>query len=179
LPLGWVSGVGVPSLLGAATNLKDGLVWLALPLLLADQGFDLTEIGAVAGLYPLVWAVSQLLFGPLSDRWGRKGFILGGIVLQGLGLLALGAFGGYPAMLLAALLLGLGTGMSYPTLIARVADRAATAKRATALGIYRFFRDGGYAAGAALGIVFAVMPQAIIAVGLAFLVLAGLAARRL
>jgi hypothetical protein len=69
--LRWVRGVGVPSLVGAATNLKDGLVWLALPLTMTARGFDLVQVGAVAGLYPLVWAGGQIVFGPLSDRYGR------------------------------------------------------------------------------------------------------------
>ena len=147
-PFGWVRGVGTPSLLGAATNLKDGLVWLAIPLLLAAREFELAEIGVVAGLYPLVWAAGQLAFGPLSDLWGRSHLIRAGMALQGFGLLALATASGYGLALLTAVLLGLGTGMVYPTLIAAVADRVAAEDRATALGIYRFFRDGGYALGA-------------------------------
>lgn len=148
-PSGWVPGVGLPSLLGLLTNLKDGLAWLLLPLLLSARGLSPAEIGGVAGLYPLAWALGQPLFGPLSDRLGRRPLILGGMALQGLGLLLLGV---EPpgAALLAALLLGLGTAMAYPTLIAHVADRAPPEKRATALGQYRFFRDGGYVLGATL-----------------------------
>jgi MFS family permease len=71
LQLRWVKGVGFPSLLGLMTNLKDGLVWLSLPLLLSAKGFSPTEIGSVAGFYPLVWASGQLVFGPLSDNLGR------------------------------------------------------------------------------------------------------------
>jgi MFS family permease len=142
------TGVGVPSLLGAATNLKDGLVWLALPLMMTARGFDLTEVGAVAGLYPLVWAVGQIVFGPLSDRLGRWRLILPGMLVQGLGLILLATATGLITMLVAATLLGIGTGMVYPTLIALVADTVPDTQRATALGIYRFFRDGGYALGA-------------------------------
>ncbi|BBL82653.1 MFS transporter [Thermus thermophilus] len=150
LRLRWVPGIGVASLLGLLTNLKDGLVWLALPLLLAYRGFGPAEIGLVAGLYPLVWAGGQLVFGPLSDRNGRAPLIVGGIALQGLGLLLLALPLGFGGVLLAAFLLGLGTSMAYPTLIAWVADRAPLEERATALGLYRFFRDGGYVLGALL-----------------------------
>ena len=147
-PLRWVRGVGIPSLLGLATNLKDGLVWLSLPLLLEARGFGLAQIGLVAGLYPLVWAAGQPLFGPLSDRVGRRGPVAVGMALQGVGLGLLAVAATLPAALIAATVLGLGTGMAYPVLIALVADRVAPAERATALGIYRFFRDGGYAVGA-------------------------------
>jgi len=152
-PLRWVRGVGVPSLLGAATNLKDGLVWLSLPLMMSARGFDLVQVGTVAGLYPLVWAVGQIVFGPLSDRFGRRRLVLPGMLLQAAGLVLLAASASLPGLLVAAVVLGLGTGMVYPTLIALVADRVPVADRATALGVYRFFRDGGYALGAVVAAV--------------------------
>lgn len=120
-PLRWVRGVGVPSLLGAATNLKDSLVWLALPLMMTARGFDLVQVGAVAGLYPLVWAGGQIVFGPLSDRYGRRRLILPGMLLQALGLVALATLPTFAGLLAATVVLGLGTGMVYPTLIALVA----------------------------------------------------------
>jgi MFS family permease len=150
LRLRWVKGVGLPSLLGFMTNLKDGLVWLSLPLLLSARGFSPAEIGLVAGLYPLIWASGQLIFGPLSDRLGRQVFILAGVALQGVGLIVMGSSLQLTIALLAAFLLGLGTSMAYPTLIAQVADKAPLAERASALGLYRFFRDGGYVLGAGL-----------------------------
>lgn len=147
-PLRWVRGVGVPSMLGTATNLKDGLVWLALPLLLAGRGLSVADIGLVGGVYPLVWAVGQPFFGPLSDRIGRRPLITAGMALQGSGLIVLMVLPTFLWALVAAVLLGLGTALAYPTLIASVADRVPAAERATALGIYRFFRDAGYALGA-------------------------------
>jgi MFS family permease len=150
LRLRWVTGVGLPSLLGFMTNLKDGLVWLSLPLLLVARGFSPAEIGLVAGLYPLIWASGQLIFGPLSDRVGRQALILVGVAVQGVGLVMLGVSSYLATALLAAFLLGLGTSMAYPTLIAQVADKAPLAERASALGLYRFFRDGGYVLGAGL-----------------------------
>lgn len=147
-PLRWTPGVGAPSLLGLATNLKDGLVWLSLPLLLAERGLPIAQIGLVAGLYPLLWAVGQPLFGPLSDRIGRRGPVALGMLLQGAGLLLLALVPTFAAALAAATLMGVGTGMAYPVLIAAVADLALPVERATALGVYRALRDGGYAVGA-------------------------------
>ena len=148
VPLRWVPGLGVPILLGLATNLKDGFVWLSLPLLLEDRGLGLAAIGSVAGLYPLVWAGGQPLFGPLSDRIGRRPLVALGMLMQGVGLLSLASAASLLPALVAAVLLGLGTSMVYPVLIAVVADRAPAAERATALGIYRSIRDAGYALGA-------------------------------
>ena len=174
--LRWVRGVELPSLLGLATNLKDGLVWLSLPLLLAGRELDVAQIGAVAGLYPLVWAAGQPLFGPLSDRAGRRPLIAAGTLLQGAGLLALAQADGFALALAAAALLGLGTGMVYPVLIAAVADRVPATERATALGVYRFFRDGGYALGAlAAGLGLATLGPVTAWTGAAFLPLAALA----
>jgi len=175
-PLRWIRGVGVPSLLGAATNLKDGLVWLTLPLMMAARGFDLAQVGAVAGLYPLVWAAGQIVFGPLSDRVGRRRLILPGMLLQAGGLLLLAATTSFAGLLAAAVVLGLGTGMVYPTLIALVADRVPAGDRATALGVYRFFRDGGYALGAIVAAIGLAGPSGVIAaVGVALALATALA----
>lgn len=171
--IAWVRGVGVPSLLGGATNLKDGLVWLALPLVMAAKGFDLAQIGLVAGTYPLVWAVGQVAFGSLSDRVGRRALVLPGTFLQGASLVFLGSASTLVALLLAAVGLGLGTAMVYPTLIALVADRVPVGSRATALGVYRFFRDGGTALGAvAAAAGFASLSGAFVAGGVVLIVLA-------
>lgn len=176
--LRWVRGVGAPSLLGAATNLKDGLVWLALPLVMTARGFDLVEVGLVAGLYPFVWASGQVVFGPLSDRVGRKHLVLFGVALQGVGVISLGLPLPLLALLAVAGILGLGTSMAYPTLIAMVADRAPVRERATALGIYRFFRDSGYAFGAIVAALFASMLTSAILVTGAVMLLAVLVMAR-
>jgi MFS family permease len=176
LRLRWVRGVGLPSLLGLLTNLKDGLVWLSLPLLLAARGLSPTEIGLVAGLYPLIWASGQLIFGPLSDCVGRQALILAGVALQGVGLIVMANASQLVIAFPAAFLLGLGTSMVYPTLIAQVADKAPLEERASALGLYRFFRDGGYVLGAALtGLGFLKLPQVLGWVGVLFLVVVGIA----
>lgn len=170
----WVRGVGLPSLLGSATNLKDGLVWLGLPLLLMERGFGHLQTGLVTALYPGLWAVGQLAFGALSDRIGRRAPVAAGMFLQGAGLLAL-LPSSYRSALLAATLLGLGTGLAYPTLIACVSDRASAGTRATALGIYRFFRDGGYVLGAGVLLLTASPADGALLVGTGMVALAAVA----
>jgi MFS family permease len=129
---------------GLVTNLKDGVMWGLAPVYLAGQGLSLGQIGAVTAVYPAVWGFLQLAAGPLSDSWGRKRMIAAGMILQGvaLGLFLLSRnpwewFG-------AAALLGLGTALVYPTLLAAVSDRAEGQWRASALGVYRLWRDSGY-----------------------------------
>jgi MFS family permease len=136
------------SLAGLATNLKDGALWGLLPLLLASRDLPLTSVAWVIALYPAVWAVSQLVFGPLSDRIGRRGLIAGGLAVQGAGVACFVLGGSYPVYLAAATVTGLGTGMVYPTLLALVSEVAPAEWRASALGVYRLWRDSGYAVGA-------------------------------
>lgn len=136
------------SLAGLATNLKDGALWGLLPVLLAGRGLPVARIGAVVALYPLVWAVSQLFFGPASDRYGRTGLITVGLAFQAAGVAGFLAGTSLGTALAAACVTGLGTGMVYPTLLAFVSDRSEPAWRATALGVYRLWRDLGYAVGA-------------------------------
>jgi MFS family permease len=136
------------SLAGLATNLKDGALWGLLPILLFSRDLSIARVGIVTGLYPAVWALSQLWFGPLSDRIGRRGLIAGGLVVQAAGVATFVLSGSFPGYLAAAGLAGLGTGMVYPTLLALVSDVAAPSWRASALGVYRLWRDSGYAVGA-------------------------------
>jgi MFS family permease len=136
---------------GLVNNLNDALAWGLVPLYLAAHGADVREIGVVAAVYPAVWGAGQLLAGWLSDHVGRKPLIVSGMLVQAGALAVLvvggGAFG--PA-LLAAILLGIGTALVYPTLIAAVSDAVAPAERAPAVGVYRFWRDAGFVAGALL-----------------------------
>jgi len=136
------------SLAGLATNLKDGALWGLLPLLLAAEGRTVAEVGLVVGTYPLVWATSQLVFGPMSDRYGRWGLICGGLVTQGVGVGIFTLGGSLASHLAGALVVGTGTGMVYPVLLAFVSDNAEAHARASALGVYRLWRDSGYAVGA-------------------------------
>jgi len=118
-----------------------------LPLVLA-AGLGVDRTGIVVATYPAVWGVSQLVFGPLSDRWGRTVLILPGLAAQAIGVAGFLWATGYLGFLAAAVVTGLGTGMVYPTLLALVSDASGPAWRSSALGIYRFWRDLGYAAGA-------------------------------
>lgn len=142
------SGLSAASLAGLATNLKDGALWGLLPIVLAARGLPIDRIGVIVALYPALWAVSQLYFGPLSDRVGRRALITGGLAVQALGVGVFAVGGAYLHYLGAAVLAGLGTGMVYPTLLAFVSDLAGPEWRASALGVYRLWRDLGYAVGA-------------------------------
>jgi MFS family permease len=136
------------SLAGLVTNLKDGMLWGLLPVLLVGRGLGIAEIGLVVALYPAVWGVAQLVAGPLSDRVSRKALIPPGLIAQGLGVWIFAWVDGYGGYLFAAMLVGLGTALVYPTLQAYVSDVAAPSWRAAALGVYRFWRDMGYVVGA-------------------------------
>ena len=134
---------------GFATNLNDALAWGLLPLYLAAHGEDSLEIGLVAGAYPAVWGFGQLWTGWLSDRVGRKALIVQGMLVQSAALVLLAAGGGaFVAALIAAVLLGVGTALVYPTLIAAVADAVEPRARPRTVGSYRFWRDCGLVAGA-------------------------------
>ena len=136
------------SLSGLVTNLKDGMLWGLLPIYLINKGLGIGQISSVVALYPIVWSVTQLIFGPLSDRVGRKVIIVPGMAIQGIGILSFVWFTSYAGYLVSAALVGVGTAMVYPTLLALVSDAAGVTWRASALGIYRFWRDLGYAVGA-------------------------------
>lgn len=135
---------------GLVNNLNDGAAWGLFPLLYASAGMNLAQIGVLAALYPAVWGLGQLVTGAASDRIGRRGLIVSGMWTQaaGIGLVAVGHR--FDQFALGAVLLGLGTAMVYPTLLAVIGDVAPPAWRASAVGVYRFWRDLGYAVGAVL-----------------------------
>jgi MFS family permease len=140
---------------GFVNNLNDAVLWGLVPLYLAAQGASAAEIGLAAALYPAVWGLAQIGTGWASDHVGRKPLIVAGMLVQAAGLALLVAGGGElePA-LVAAVLLGLGTALAYPTLIAAVSDVATPRERAPAVGVYRFWRDFGFVAGAvAVGLI--------------------------
>ena len=135
---------------GMVNNLNDGVVWGLLPIFLAAKALPLSEIGVIAALYPAVWGLSQLATGALSDHWGRKWMIAAGMWVQAAAIVILvmsESFAGWSA---GAVLLGIGTALVYPTLLAAVSDVAHPSWRATTVGVYRLWRDGGYALGALL-----------------------------
>jgi MFS family permease len=135
---------------GLVNNLNDGLAWGLFPVMFAAAGLSVDRIGVLAALYPAVWGLGQLVTGALSDRVGRKWMIAGGMWVQALALALMAAGGSFAAWAVAAALLGAGTAMVYPTLLAAIGDVAHPAWRGRAVGIYRLWRDGGFAVGALL-----------------------------
>lgn len=133
---------------GLINNLNDGLAWGLLPLYFAAAGLGVAEIGVISFVYPAVWGVLQLGTGALSDRWGRKWLIAWGMLVQAAALAWMATASGFGAWTGAAALLGLGTALVYPTLLASVSDVADPRWRGSAVGVYRFWRDSGYAVGA-------------------------------
>jgi MFS family permease len=135
---------------GLANNLNDAMVWGLVPIVLAGAGLSLSQTGAIAATYPGVWGVGQLAAGAASDRWGRKSLIVAGMWVQAAAIGLFAAGHSFRVWMAAAVLLGMGTACVYPTLLAAVSDRAHPAWRATTIGVYRLWRDGGYVAGALL-----------------------------
>lgn len=135
---------------GLVNNLGDGLAWGLFPILFAAAGLSIERIGILAAVYPAVWGAGQLITGALSDRIGRKWLIAAGMIVQAIALVLVGAGHDFGTWLVAAVLLGAGTAMVYPTLLAAIADVAHPAWRARSVGIYRLWRDGGFAIGAVL-----------------------------
>jgi len=139
---------------GLVNNLNDGMSWGIFPLFYAAFGLGVARIGVLKAIYPVVWSVLQTVTGPLSDRWGRKGLIVAGMWVQAVGLFMTAATRHFGWWLAASVLLGVGTAMVYPTLIASVSDASHPTWRARSLSVYRFWRDMGYAVGAlAAGII--------------------------
>jgi len=133
---------------GLVNNLNDALAWGLVPLFLAANGASAAQVGLVAGVYPAVWGIGQIFAGRWSDRIGRKPLIVAGMLIQALALAILAASDGVLGLAaLAAVLLGVGTALVYPTLIAAISDAVSPVARAPAVGVYRFWRDMGYVAG--------------------------------
>lgn len=135
---------------GLVNNLNDGLAWGLFPVLFAGAGLSVGRIGLLAALYPAVWGAGQLLTGALSDRWGRKRLIVTGMLVQAAALAVVAAGTDFAVWAVAAVLLGAGTAMVYPTLLAAIGDVAHPAWRARSVGVYRLWRDAGFAVGALL-----------------------------
>ena len=136
---------------GLVNNLNDGLAWGLFPLYFAAQGLSVGSIGVLVAAYPAVWGFGQILTGPLSDRWGRKWLIAGGMWAQAVAIALVAVSSSFGSWLAAIVLLGAGTAMVYPTLLAAIGDVAHPRWRASAVGVYRLWRDGGFAVGALLG----------------------------
>ena len=135
---------------GLVNNLNDGLAWGLFPIFFARAGLSIGRIGVLAAIYPAVWGLGQLYTGGLSDRIGRKRLIAGGMLTQAVAIGWIATTTGFMAWGLGAAVLGAGTAMVYPTLLAAIGDVAHPAWRARAVGIYRLWRDAGFAVGALL-----------------------------
>ena len=133
---------------GLVNNLNDGMSWGIFPLFFVSFGLGVERIGILKAVYPAAWGILQIATGPLSDRWGRKGLIVAGMWVQSAGLSLTAFTRSFEWWLVGSLLLGLGTAMVYPTLIAAVSDASHPTWRARSLSVYRFWRDLGYAIGA-------------------------------
>ena len=133
---------------GLVNNLNDGMAWGLFPIYFALSGMSLAQIGWLAAIYPGVWGIGQLFTGVLSDRIGRKVLIVSGMWVQALGLTTIALFNEFYQFAIAAVLLGVGTAMVYPTLLAAIGDVAHPSWRASSVGVYRLWRDLGYAFGA-------------------------------
>jgi len=131
-------------------NLNDGLAWGLFPVFFADAGLSVGRIGVLAAIYPAVWGLGQLVTGGLSDRIGRRPLIVGGMLLQAAAIALIAATSGFAVWAVGATLLGAGTAMVYPTLLAAIGDVAHPSWRARSVGVYRLWRDAGFAVGALL-----------------------------
>jgi MFS family permease len=135
---------------GLVEKFVDALMWIVLPVYLISRGVDLRDVGWTPGVYAMTWGCSQLLTGPLSDRVGRKPLIVGGMLLCAAGVAALPLREQIAWWTACACGVGLGMGMLYPTLGAAISDLSTDESRGRSLGVYRFWRDLGYAVGAGL-----------------------------
>jgi len=135
---------------GLVNNLNDGMVWGLLPMVLIREGFSLAYVGWIAATYPAIWGIGQLFTGGLSDKMSKKKLLISGMLLQGIAILLMIPAATFWQYLLLAALLGIGTAMVYPTFLAGIAENTHPADRPQSLGIFRFWRDLGYAIGALL-----------------------------
>ena len=136
------------SQVGLVNNLNDGVAWGLFPLFFAAAGLSIRDIGVLAFIYPATWGVAQLATGALSDRVGRKWLIAGGMGVQGAALIIIALTHRYVHWFVGGVLLGVGTAMVYPTLLAAIGDVVHPSRRGSAIGVYRLWRDLGYVAGA-------------------------------
>ena len=140
---------------GMVNNLNDGVAWGLFPILFAREGLSLGRIGILVAIYPAVWGVGQLYTGGLSDRTGRKPLIVAGMLTQSVAIATIAAGTGFLLWAAGSAILGVGTAMVYPTLLAAIADVAHPRWRARSVGVYRLWRDSGFAVGAIMAGMFA------------------------
>lgn len=142
--------LGSVTLNGLVNNLNDGVMWGLVPILLVQRSFSIEQVGLVAGIYPMIWGVSQLFAGKMGDLYCKKQLITFGMLLQALAIVFLVVFSSFTGAIIAAVLLGLGTGLVYPNFLTVAAENAHPSQRAEVMGVFRFWRDSGYVIGALL-----------------------------
>ena len=135
---------------GLVNNLNDGMIWGLFPILLLSKGFTASELAQIIAIYPMVWGLSQLFTGKLADRYAKKSLLFWGMFLQGLAILGFIWAQSFAAFAMLSVFLGLGTAVVYPTFLAAIADNTHPSQRAQSIGVYRLWRDLGYAVGALL-----------------------------
>jgi MFS family permease len=135
---------------GLVNNLNDGMIWGLFPILLISKGFTASELAQIIAIYPMVWGLSQLFTGKLADRYAKKSLLFWGMFLQGLAILGFIWAQSFAAFAMLSVFLGLGTAVVYPTFLAAIADNTHPSQRAQSIGVYRLWRDLGYAVGALL-----------------------------
>jgi MFS family permease len=135
---------------GLINNLNDAMVWGLFPILLASKDFNLTEISKIVAVYPMVWGISQLLTGKLADHLNKKSLLTGGMIVQGIAILLFTQANTFWSFVLLSIFLGIGTALVYPTFLASISENSHPNQRAESIGVFRLWRDLGYAAGAIL-----------------------------
>ncbi len=142
--------LGATTQAGLVNNLNDGMFWGIIPIMLSQQHFQLTDIGIIVGVYPAVWGFAQLITGKMADLYSKKLLMFYGMLIQAIVLFCMVGFTTYTEWIVGSALLGIGTALVYPTFLANIAENTHPADRAEALGVFRFWRDSGYAIGAIL-----------------------------
>lgn len=135
---------------GLVNNLNDGMIWGLFPILLASKSFSLAEVGKVVAIYPIVWGLGQLVTGKLADIWIKKSMLFWGMLVQGIAIITMVFADSFVEFTILSALLGMGTAMVYPTFLAAIADYTHPEQRANSIGVFRLWRDLGYAIGAIL-----------------------------
>ncbi len=174
LETSWVNkNLGSVTLAGLVNNLNDGMVWGLFPILLTSKGFDLEQIGVIVAIYPSVWGLGQLFTGKMSDYYNKKSMLFIGMLAQALSLLAMVWANSFVHFALLSVLLGVGTAIVYPTFLAAMADFTHPTQRAQSIGVFRLWRDLGYAFGAILtGLIldaFGINPSILVIAALTFI----------
>ncbi|MDH5475698.1 MAG: MFS transporter [Cyclobacteriaceae bacterium] len=142
--------LGSISQAGLVNNLNDGMIWGIFPILLSLRGFSILEIGKIVAVYPVVWGLGQLVTGKLADHYNKKWMLFSGMLFQGLTILGMIMATTFIQFVLLSVILGIGTAIVYPTFLAAIADHTHPQQRAESIGVFRLWRDLGYAFGAIL-----------------------------